>query len=180
MILSGIMTFYLESIRQAWEFVLESGAGIGLVLILRWYWWRINAWSEIAAMVAAAIGYAAIKIFTTIVFPHTLLLVVALTTLCWIVVTLATPPEPDAHLVAFYRRTRPDGPGWTRIAALAGEPPPAPLRGLFVDWAAGVLVVYSALFGIGHALFGSTMTALVFLVAALCGISVLVRRSRNA
>jgi hypothetical protein len=180
MILSGIMTFYLESIRQAWEFVLESGAGIGLVLILRWYWWRINAWSEIAAMVAAAIGYAAIKIFTTIVFPHTLLLVVALTTLCWIVVTLATPPEPDAHLVAFYRRTRPDGPGWTRIAALAGEPPPAPLRGLFVDWAAGVLVVYAALFGIGHALFGSTMTALVFLVAALCGISVLVRRSRNA
>jgi hypothetical protein len=180
MVLSGIVTFYLESIRQAWEFVLESGAGIGLVLILRWYWWRINAWSEIAAMVAAAIGYAAIKIFTTIAFPHTLLLVVGFTTLCWIIVTLVTPPEPDAHLVAFYRRTRPDGPGWARIASLAGEAPPGPLRGLFIDWAAGVLVVYAALFAIGHALFGNAMTALAFLLAAGGGISVLVRRSRHA
>ena len=59
MVLAAIVTFYLESIRQAWEFVLESGAGIGLVLILRWYWWRVNAWSEIAAMIGAAIGYAA-------------------------------------------------------------------------------------------------------------------------
>ena len=67
--LSAVVTFYLESIRQAWEFVLESGAGIGLVLILRWYWWRINAWSEIAAMVGAAIGYAALKIFTALAFP---------------------------------------------------------------------------------------------------------------
>src|SRR5687768_1141651 len=121
MVLSGIVTFYLESIRQAWEFVLESGAGIGLVLILRWYWWRINAWSEIAAMVGAAIGYAALKAFTTLVFPYTLLAVVAWTTICWLVVTFMTPPEPDAHLVAFYRRTRPDGPGWNRIAAIAGR-----------------------------------------------------------
>jgi SSS family solute:Na+ symporter len=69
MILSGIVTFYLESIRQAWEFVLESGAGIGLVLILRWYWWRINAWSEISAMLGAAVGYAALKLFTNLLFP---------------------------------------------------------------------------------------------------------------
>ena len=72
MVMSAIVTFYLESIRQAWEFVLESGAGIGLVLILRWYWWRVNAWSEIAAMVAAAAGYTALKLWTPLMYPYTL------------------------------------------------------------------------------------------------------------
>ena len=177
MIVSGIVTFYLESIRQAWEFVLESGAGIGLVLILRWYWWRINAWSEISAMIAAAVGYAALKTFTTIAFPYSLLIVVAWTTTCWLVVTLATPPETDAQLVAFFRRTRPDGPGWTRIAALAGEPAPGSLRGLFLDWMAGVVVVYAVLFGLGHALLGSGTTAAVCGVTALAAVGVLLRRT---
>jgi SSS family solute:Na+ symporter len=179
MVLSGIVTFYLESIRQAWEFVLESGAGIGLVLILRWYWWRINAWSEITAMIAAALGYAAIRLFTSIVFPYSLLLVVAWTTVCWLVVTMITRPEPDAHLVAFYRRTRPDGPGWRRISALAGEPKPASLRGHFVNWAAGVVVVYSALFGVGHVLLGSGLVAALCGVAALGGIAILMRRTAH-
>ena len=166
MVLSAIVTFYLESIRQAWEFVLESGAGIGLVLILRWYWWRINAWSEIAAMVGAAVGYAALKLFTTLAFPYTLLAVVGWTTVCWLVVTFMTPPEPEAHLVAFYQRTRPDGPGWRHVAARAGGPPPAPLAGLLIDWLAGVLLVYAVLFGVGTALLGSGMVALLYLVVA--------------
>ena len=175
MIVSGIVTFYLESIRQAWEFVLESGAGIGLVLILRWYWWRINAWSEISAMIAAAIGYAAIKTFTDLVFPYTLLAVVGWTTICWLVVTLSTAPEPDEHLVAFYRRTHPDGPGWTRIARLAGNPQPGALGGLFLNWIAGVVLVYSALFAVGHVLLGSLTIALGCVVAAGAAIAVLVR-----
>ena len=179
MVVSGIVTFYLESIRQAWEFVLESGAGIGLVLILRWYWWRINAWSEITAMIAAAVGYAAIKTFTTLVFPFSLLVVVGWTTICWLAVTFLTPPETDAHLVQFYKRTRPDGPGWSRIAALAGEPPPGSLRGLFLDWAAGVVIVYAALFGVGHALLGSATAAIACAVAAAAGIALLVHRTRR-
>jgi Na+/proline symporter len=166
MLLSAIVTFYLESIRQAWEFVLESGAGIGLVLILRWYWWRINAWSEIAAMVGAAVGYAALKMFTALVFPYTLLAVVGWTTLCWLVVTFATAPESDEHLVRFYRRTHPDGPGWTRIAALAGGPPPGSLGSLAVDWIAGVVLIYAVLFGIGELLLGSIASSLKFFAAA--------------
>ena len=173
MVLSGIVTFYLESIRQAWEFVLESGAGIGLVLILRWYWWRINAWSEIAAMIGAAVGYAALKLFTDLVFPHTLLAVVAWTTVCWVAVTLMTRAEPDDHLVRFYRRTRPDGPGWTRIAALAGEPAPGRLRGLLADWAAGVVLVYASLFAVGHALFGTLGVTLACLAIAIAALVVL-------
>ncbi len=166
MLLSAVVTFYLESIRQAWEFVLESGAGIGLVLILRWYWWRINAWSEIAAMVGAAIGYAALKVFTTLAFPYTLLIVVAWTTVCWIVVTFLTAPESDAHLVQFYRRTRPDGPGWRHIAAQAGGRAPGSLGGLLLDWAAGVVLVYAVLFGIGEALFGTLASSLKFFAVA--------------
>jgi Na+/proline symporter len=166
MILSAIVTFYLESIRQAWEFVLESGAGIGLVLILRWYWWRINAWSEIAAMVGAAIGYTALKIFTTLAFPYTLLAVVAWTTMCWLVVTFLTSPEPDAHLIEFYRRTRPDGPGWRRIAAAAGAPAHGSIGGLLIDWIAGVVLVYSVLFALGEALLGTLLHAAGFFALA--------------
>ena len=175
MVMSAIVTFYLESIRQAWEFVLESGAGIGLVLILRWYWWRVNAWSEIAAMVAAAAGYTALKLWTPLVFPYTLLAVVAWTTICWLTVTLLTAPEPEAHLVAFYRRVRPDGPGWSRIAALAGGPPRAPLSGLLVDWLAGVILVYATLFGLGSLLFGSLVAALAYFAAAAASLLVISR-----
>jgi solute:Na+ symporter, SSS family len=170
MVLSAIVTFYLESIRRAWEVVLESGAGIGLVLILRWYWWRINAWSEIAAMIAAAVGYGALTAFTPLVFPYTLLVVVAWTTVCWLVVTYLTSPEPDSHLIAFYKRAQPDGPGWKRIAAAAGGPPPGTIGGLLLDWVAGVALVYAVLFGIGEALLGSVASSLKFFaVAAAAG-----------
>ncbi len=167
MFASAVVTFYLESIRQAWEFVLESGAGIGLVLILRWYWWRINAWSEITAMVAAAVGYAALKSFTALVFPETMLIVVAWTTLCWFIVTHLTAPEPDDRLVAFYRRTRPDGPGWRRIAALAGQAAPAPISGLLLDWLAGTALVYAILFGVGTAILAGVVPALPYFAAAV-------------
>ncbi|MDP1568539.1 MAG: sodium:solute symporter family protein [Vicinamibacterales bacterium] len=179
MVLSAIVTFYLESIRQAWEFVLESGAGIGLVLILRWYWWRVNAWSEIAAMAGAALGFTALKLFTTIVFPYTLLAVVAWTTVCWMVVTWLTPPESDDRLIAFYLKVRPDGPGWARIAALAGEPPPGSLRPLLLQWAAGTTLVYSTLFGTGTLLLRSAAEALPFLTIALIAGGWLLRDLHN-
>lgn len=169
MILAAALTFYLESVRQAWEFVLESGAGVGLVLILRWYWWRINAWSEIAAMVAPAIGFAYLKLFTSIAFPYTLLYLVAWTTVCWIVVTLMTPPEPGERLAAFYRRVHPGGPGWRRVARAAGGPSPEPVAGLLGDWIAGWVLVYACLFGLGTLILKSALLALpYFAVASAC------------
>ncbi len=166
MIAAAVVTFYLESIRQAWEFVLESGAGIGLVLILRWYWWRVNAWSEVAAMVAPALGFVYLRAFTSIVFPYTLLYLVAWTTVCWLAVTFITPPEPEAHLIAFYRRVRPGGPGWKPIAELAGGPPPEPIAGLLADWVAGIVLVYSVLFGIGSLVLDEVATGLVCFAVA--------------
>ncbi|MDQ3419396.1 MAG: sodium:proline symporter, partial [Acidobacteriota bacterium] len=175
MVLSGVITFYLQSIRQAWEFVLESGAGIGLVLILRWYWWRINAWSEISAMIAPAVGFFYLKVFTDVAFPHTLLYLVAWTTGWWLLVTLLTPAEPDAHLVAFYRRVRPAGPGWKRIAAAAGGPSPEPIAGLFVDWIAGVVLIYAALFGVGTLLLESFAASLVYFAVAILAVGLIYR-----
>ena len=124
MALSAIVTFYLENVRQAWEFVLESGAGVGLVLILRWYWWRVNAASEISALVAAAIGCVALRAFTDVPFPDSMLYLVPWTTACWLTVTWLTPAEPMPHLIAFYRRVRPGGPGWATVAAAAVQKPP--------------------------------------------------------
>lgn len=109
--MSAVVTYYLETIRQAWEFILESGAGVGLVLMLRWYWWQVNAWSEIMALVAPAVGYAYVKLFTNLQFPDTLIYLVVWTTFCWLFVTFLTPPEPASHLAEFYRRVRPAGPG---------------------------------------------------------------------
>jgi Na+/proline symporter len=162
----GGVTFYLDSVRQAWEFVLESGAGIGLVLILRWYWWRVNAWSEIAAMIAPAVGYVALRRFTDLQFPHTLLYLVAWTTVCWIAVTFLTKPEPDERLIAFYRRVRPGGPGWTRIARLAGCPPPESVGGLVPVWIAGCVLVYAVLFGLGTLILQSATRAIPYIAVA--------------
>ncbi len=176
MVLSAGVTLYLDSIRQAWELILEAGAGVGLVLILRWYWWRINAWSEIAAMVAPLVGHLALARFTSVAFPESLLYLVVWTTACWLVVMRLTPPEPDATLAAFYRRVRPGGPGWARVAARIGEPPPAPIRGQLVDWLAGLGLIYGALLGTGALVLPAAPPAWPYLGTAIASGVVLYRR----
>ena len=169
MVLSAVVTFYLESVRQAWEFALESGAGVGLVLILRWYWWRVSAVSEVAALVAAAIGFVALRAFTDIPFPDSLLYLVPWTTAWWLAVTWLTPPEPMSHLIVFYRRVRPGGPGWRPVATAAGADVTADtsLLRLWLDWAAGCVLVYGVLFGVGDFLFGSPTRGTGTLLAAM-------------
>jgi SSS family solute:Na+ symporter len=149
MVNSAGVTLYLDSIRQAWEFILEAGAGIGLVLILRWYWWRSNAWSEMTALVAPILGYAWLTRYTSVAFPDTLMVLVGWSTVSWLAVTWMTAPETDATLVAFYLRAHPGGPGWARIADLAGTPRLASNRGQVVEWIAGVILTSATLFGIG-------------------------------
>ena len=165
------VTLYLDTVRQAWELILESGAGIGLVLILRWYWWRVNAWSEITAMVAPVVGLIWLSRYTSVTFPESLLYLVAWTTVWWLAVTWLTPPEPDATLVAFYRRVRPGGPGWARIATLAGAPAPELIRGQLLEWVAGVALVYATLFGIGSLILPGGWGVVLYLATALgCGL----------
>lgn len=176
MVLSAGVTLYLDSVRQAWELILEAGAGIGLVLILRWYWWRVNAWSEVAAMLAPLAGHLVLTRFTAVAFPESLLYLVAWTTACWLAVTWLTPPEPDATLAAFYRRVRPGGPGWTRFAARIGEPPPPSVRGQALEWLAGLALVYGVLLGVGALVLPGAGPAWPYLAAAIAGAAVLHRR----
>ena len=163
---SAVLTFYLDTVRQAWELVLESGAGLGLVMIARWYWWRVTATSEIAAVVAAVVGFVYVQGWTDLVFPETLLYLVPWTTVCWLGATWLTPADPMPHLVAFYRRARPGGPGWRCVAAAAGDPRPAPVTRALIRWGAGCVLVYGALWGSGELLFGSRGGAITPIVAS--------------
>ena len=165
MIASGAVTFWLDSVRQAWEFMLEASAGLGLVLILRWYWWRVTALSEIVALFASAAGFVLLRTLTDIPFPDSLLYLVPWTTGWWVVVTLATSPDPRPPLIAFYRRARPAGPGWRSIAAAAGEAAPEPIAPLLRRWVAGSAAVYATLAATHQWLFGTRAVAIGLFVA---------------
>jgi len=169
--ISVVVTGMIQRISGAWEFIIECGAGLGLVLILRWFWWRINAWSEIAAMTAPVIAYAYIKFATDIGFPESLFYIVGFTTAVWLAVTFATRPTDVEHLKNFYRRARPGGALWKPIAVLVPEVKGTTGYGyLFLDWLAGIVLVYMSLFGAGYLIFGSFgRGALLLLVAALAG-----------
>ncbi len=164
MLLSIVITGMLDTISGAWAFILEAGAGLGLVLILRWFWWRINAWSVFTAMVVPLIVYAYMKSAMSIQFPESLFVIVAVTTVGWIVATLLTPPTNDETLRSFYRRVHPGGLGWRRIAEqmpdVRGD---SGYAGLFLDWIAGVVLVYMILFGVGKLILGDTAMGFVFL-----------------
>ncbi len=170
------VTSQLSSIEKAWELLLALGAGTGLVLILRWYWWRINAWSEISAMVASfVVSLLSFAYIAPRFAPNdpnaqatVMLVTVVCSTVVWIVVTLVTKPEPDAVLEAFYRRVRPGGPGWARISVRLGygreQIPGGALA--WTNWVAGVVAVYATLFGIGKIVFGYTGVGVAMLAVA--------------
>jgi len=168
MLFSLVVTAMLDTISGAWTFIIEAGAGLGLVLILRWYWWRVNAWSEISAMVTPMIAYGLISRFTTIQFPESLFYIVGITTIVWILVTYLTPPVPEATLKDFYRRVHPGGIGWRPIARLLPDVKgDEGFAGLFLDWLAGVVLVYAMLFGIGKLIFGEVVLGLVLIAVGL-------------
>lgn len=156
--ISLVITQYMGSISAVWSFVIECGAGLGLVLILRWYWWRINAWSEIAATITPFLVYGLAKFVLVRIdpiwgkplleAPHSYLLTVGTTTLVWLSVTLLTRPTPYAQLKVFYTQVRPLG--WW--APISGETSLKPLLGLLIAWLLGVVCVYSSLFTIGYAI----------------------------
>lgn len=149
-VLSSLVILVMKTISGAWAFVIECGAGLGLVLILRWYWWRVNAWSEISAMIAPFFAYSITKFVLRIEFPESLALIVLFTTAVWISVTYLTAPTDVARLTAFYARVTPGGPGWRRIREKAGRGPAAePLFPLLVNWILGIFLIYASLFAIG-------------------------------
>ena len=168
-IATGYVSGQLASIRSGWQVVLQVGAGTGSVYLLRWYWWRINAWSEITAMTVALLSTVAIhwdslwQVFlnraepfsgsANVVFAKTILTTTLLTSIAWILVTLWTKPEPESVLVSFYRKVRPQITGWQRVAVLAPDVPQTRDLGRNLwCWVLGCVMIYAVLFGMGKLL----------------------------
>jgi solute:Na+ symporter, SSS family len=173
MLISVIVTLFINRISGAWEFIMEAGAGVGLVLILRWFWWRINAWSEISAMIAPFVVLPFLRYFG-IEFPTTLFYLVSITTVVWITVTLFTKPTDEEVLFSFYKKIHPGGVLWKKISSKLPEvQSDTGFFRMFLNWIFGVALVYSMLLGIGSVIFSDYKSAIICLVIAVVSIIVI-------
>jgi len=188
MLFSVCAAYSMNSVGDAWKYLFNLTAGVGLVMILRWYWWRVNAWSEIAALVTSALVSNAIILGR--VFPdsdpnaqaETLLVTVPITTLVWLAVTFLTPAESRETLTKFYQKVRPHAVGWRPIERIAPAGPQEERLGVTIlDWIAGCGLVYATLFGIGKLVLGGLTQGLVYLaIAALCAMLIGYNATRGA
>lgn len=188
MLLSLVVMAYLKSVEQGWKLLIGLGAGTGLVFILRWYWWRVNAWSEISAM-AASFVTSIVLLFIGVDTGNTssrdyalaMTVTVAITTVVWLSVTFLTAPEPPEVLERFYRRVRPGGRGWRPVAERMGfGDDPIPGGALaWVNWFAGVIAVFTSLFAVGAFLTGTRLQGVLYSLAAI-GSFLLIQRNLRA
>jgi Na+/proline symporter len=180
---SGLV-YFLDSAKNAFDIILQVGAGTGLLYLLRWFWWRITAWCEVVAMISSfAVSLVLIIMHKTghgLPSHYALLMTIAVTTVCWVATAFFGPQTDKAVLIAFYRKVRPYGPGWNMIRreagisdaeAASGESIPAGLLG----WSAGCATIWSSLFAVGNFLYGRTGTALALLVVFVISGVVLLR-----
>ena len=187
-VLSSSLVFILDTAKDTFDIILQVGAGTGLLYLLRWFWWRINAWCEVAAMISSFL----VSLFFFILkkngfaVPSTaksLLITIGVTTVCWVLAAYLAPQTDRKTLIEFYRKVRPSGPGWEPIrlaagiskaeAAQNGESMPLAL----VGWVAGSVTIWSALFTVGNFLYGRTSAAMlmgaIFVVSGLALLGVI-------
>jgi SSS family solute:Na+ symporter len=187
MVCSLVVMSFLSSVEQGWKLLIGLGAGTGLVFILRWYWWRVNAWSEISAMVVsfvtsvvlASSGYDLSNPASS-TYAKTMLITVLVTTVVWLSVTLITQPESTATLDRFYRRVRPGGLGWRVVSRRLGlgddRIPGGALS--WMNWVAGMAAVYCAVFSVGAFLTRSPESGLVYAGVAMASFALIMRNLR--
>ena len=183
MILAAFTALKMQSISKAWEFIFAMGAGIGLVLILRWFWWRVNAWSEITALatsIVITISFEIIAYFQTInnnleyslfgsapsIFGmslqvhHKLMIIVPIAIIAWVTVTFFTEPEPMTKLETFYKRVQPGGL-WEPVTSSLDHTLQPVTKGIFILWLAGVMMIYGFTFGIGNLIFQNYSSSVI-------------------
>jgi SSS family solute:Na+ symporter len=162
--IGALVTFMMTSIYGAWTIITSVNAGIGVVYLLRWYWWRINAWSEMSAISASVIMSACLAIFTEIQFPMTLVYIIPVSVSVWLIVTFLTPPTSNEKLIEFYKQIRPGGPGWKRIRAqIPGTENDRVGWSNLKGWIAAVIAIYAALIGVGKLILGQTLIGIILL-----------------
>ncbi len=191
MIFAALVAVKMQSIGKAWEFIFAMGAGIGLVLILRWFWWRINAWTEISALITSILITVSLEIIAgiqtvntgiaytlfgraPIIFGielqmhHKLLIIVPLAIIVWLTVTFITKPEKESTLKDFYRRVQPGG-WWKPIAKDIPRTKSNVTRGFLSNWLAGIAFIFGATFAIGNLIFGNWGNGLLLTVISILG-----------
>ncbi|MDX2302833.1 MAG: sodium:solute symporter family protein [Microscillaceae bacterium] len=180
MLISLGVTTQIGNISNAWGFIVECGAGLGLVMILRWYWWRINAWSEIVATIAPFMAYAFAKYYLALFDPawgkgiqedpRGFFLTVGFTTLAWLVATFLTQPTHPNTLHKFYLKVEPQG-YWKPVRqALKLSPQKSGLKFLFLAWFSAIVFAYSTLFLTGEIIFANWNQALIYAVLIVISI----------
>ena len=199
MILAAFTALKMQSISKAWEFIFSMGAGIGLVLILRWFWWRINAWSEITALATSIIititleliawsqtisagetyslfGAAPVLFGITLQVHHKLMIIVPCAIIAWVSVTFMTSPEPSDQLKIFYERVQPGG-WWAPITRDFEHTVQPVSKGIIVQWIAGIMMIYGFTFGIGNLIFNNFSNAILLIGCAFIGSYLIWNRS---
>jgi Na+/proline symporter len=179
MLAGASLTPLLSNAKEAFGLLLSIGAGTGLIYLLRWFWWRINAWSEVSAMASSFIVslgfFVAAKTGHPVDATLSLLVTVGVTTVVWIGVTFLTPPASERTLTAFYAKVRPAGPGWARIRRVSGLPasPDSPAQSL-LGWVLGLMAVYGGLFSAGQFVYGHPAGGSVWAAVSLGSIAGLI------
>ena len=179
MIISSVIAILLTNALQLFDIILMFGAGTGSIFILRWFWWRINAWSEIAAMLSSGIISIALTneslfnlIFNDDGFPAYMKFPfnVLVTTSIWLIVTFMTPADEKETLIKFYKKTKPGGPGWNKIKehiTMSDEKEEWIVPKGIICMIIGCLTIYSALFSTGYFIYGEIISALIFLLVTI-------------
>ncbi|MEE8341004.1 MAG: sodium:solute symporter family protein, partial [Candidatus Neomarinimicrobiota bacterium] len=191
MIFAALVAVQMQSIGKAWEFIFAMGAGIGLVLILRWFWWRINAWTEISALITSILITVSLEIIAgiqtvnagmtytlfgraPIIFGielqmhHKLLIIVPIAILVWLSVTFLTKPEKESTLKEFYHRVQPGG-WWKPISDDIPRTKANVTKGFLSNWIAGIIFIFGATFAIGNLIFGNWGNGLLLTVSSILG-----------
>jgi len=191
MIFAALVAVKMQSIGKAWEFIFAMGAGIGLVLILRWFWWRINAWTEISALITSILitvgleiiagiqtvnagltytlfGRAPVIFGIELQMHHKLLIIVPIAIIVWLIVTFITKPEKSTTLTEFYKRVQPGG-WWGQIAKDIPRTKGSVTKGFLMNWLAGIAMIYGATFAIGNLIFGNWVNGIFLVLLSIIG-----------
>ena len=172
MIASCIVAYFFDTIEGAWKFLIAISAGTGSVFILRWFWWRINAWSEVSAMLSSFVVSMLLQFYFKLDNDSWVIIITVLcSTVIWVLTTFLTAPEKEETLVSFYRRVRPGASFWGPIVGKAPDVPTQSNTACnLLDWFCGCVMVYLTLFGVGKIIFRQWTIGVVFLViAAIAG-----------